>query len=85
MLRFLGLGGAREKVSHVTRFARECETDRSARSGSFDFVIKLENSPYSKCGRATAATSTDEFLRSIQAPSSMHPEISYPVKANFSL
>ena len=32
-----------------------------------------------------ATTATEEFSQSIQAPSSMHPGISYPVRANPSL
>ena len=38
-----------------------------------------------KPGWATAAAATEEFLQSIQAPSSTHPGISYPVRANPSL
>ena len=44
--------------------------------------------PLPKPGWATAATATaatEEFLQSIQAPSSTHPGISYPVRANPSL
>ena len=36
-------------------------------------------------GWATAAATTEEFSQSIQAPSSTHPGISYPVEANPSL
>ena len=63
------------------------ETDRSAHSRSADSVIKLDNCPFSKSGWATAATTaaTEEFSQSIQAPSSTHPGISYPVRANHSL
>ena len=68
--------------SSGTRFD---ETDRSAHSGSSDSVTKLENCPFSKSGWATAAATTEEFSQSIQAPSSTHPGISYPVRANPSL
>ena len=42
---------------------------------------------FSKPGWATAAATatTEEFSQSIQAPSCMHPGISYPVRANPSL
>ena len=42
------------------------------------------NRHISKSGWAAAAT-TEEFSQGIQAPSSMHPAISYPVRANPSL
>ena len=50
---------------------------------------ETDNWPLSKPGWATAATAaaatTEEFSQGIQAPSSMHPVISYPVKASPSL
>ena len=45
-----------------------------------------DNCPLPKPGWATTtATATEEFSQSIQAPSSTHPGISYPVRANPSL
>ena len=50
---------------------------------------KTDNCPLPKPGWATkttaTATTTEEFSQSIQAPSSTHPGISYPVRANPSL
>merc|ERR1711966_339286 len=60
----------------------EDETDRSAYSGSADFVMKTDNCPFPKSGWATTTATTEEFSQSIQAPSSTHPGISYPVRAN---
>ena len=45
----------------------------------FEKLSKMERA------RTAAATATQEFLQSIQAPSSTHPGISYLVRANPSL
>ena len=76
--------------SYSGRRYSEDETDRSVHTGSAKVVMNTDNCPFPKSGwataaTATAATATEEFSQSIQAPSSTHPGISYPVKVNPSL